>query len=56
ASNAYWEELTVTLPELPASMRWELAADTWEASPLPRRAVEGGFVIRPRSVMIFVGR
>ena len=56
ASNAYWEELVVTLPSLPSSMCWELVVDTWEEIPLPRRQVGGGFTIRPRSVMIFVGR
>ena len=31
ASNAYWGELDVTLPELPLSMHWELVCNTWEA-------------------------
>ena len=46
----------MTLPSLPSSMCWELAVDTWEENPLPCRQVGGGFTIRPRSVMIFVGR
>ncbi len=57
ASNAWWEELTVRLPELPASACWTLAADTWEeGAPSSPRQMSGGFVIRPRSVMVFVGR
>ena len=56
ASNAWWEELEVTLPRLPASMYWELAADTWEEEQPPRRAAEDRFVIRPRSVMVFTAK
>ncbi len=57
ASNAYWEPLQVQLPQLPSSMGWELAADTWEEKQLPLRPLAGSqFEIRPRSVMIFVGR
>ncbi len=56
ASNAYWEPLDVTLPELPASMCWELAVDTWEAAQPPCRSVGGCFSIQPRSVMVFIGR
>ena len=56
ASNAWWEELEVTLPRLPASMYWELAVDTWEEEQPPRRAAEDRFTIRPRSVMVFVAR
>ena len=57
ASNAYWEELQVELPQLPASMYWELVTDTFEEELLPGRRLSGmGFAIRPRSVMIFVGR
>ncbi len=57
ASNAYWEELAVHLPDLPASMRWELAVDTFEEEPLPATHLSNGhFTIRPRSVMVFVGR
>ena len=57
ASNAYWEELTVLLPELPkSSMVWELAADTWEAEGQREERLEGGsFSIRPRSVMVWKG-
>ena len=50
------EELEITLPRLPASMYWELAADTWEEEQPSRRAVEDRFTIRPRSVMVFVAR
>jgi len=57
ASNAYWEPLPVELPHLPAYMNWELIADTWEeVQPAPRFLTGAQFEIRPRSVMIFVGR
>ena len=52
-----WEELQVELPQLPASMCWELVTDTFEEELLPGRRLSGtGIAIRPRSVMIFVGR
>ncbi len=53
ASNAWWEDLTVTLPALPASMCWELAADTWQAEQRPRPQTEAAFRIHSRSVMVF---
>ena len=56
ASNAWWEELEVTLPRLPSSMYWELAADTWEEDQPPCRASEDKVTVRPRSVMVFVAR
>ncbi len=56
ASNAYWGELEAVLPELPQSMRWELAANTWEAEQHPGRMESRNFRIPPRSVMVFVGK
>ena len=57
ASNAWWEELSVRLPDLPVSAGWTLAVDTWEeGAPSKGQHVSGGFTIRPRSVMVFVGR
>ena len=56
ASNAYWEELSVTLPRIPASMCWELEVDTWEEVQPPARPVGERFTIRPRSVMVFVAK
>ncbi|WP_243149431.1 glycogen debranching protein GlgX [Colidextribacter sp. OB.20] len=56
ASNAWWEDLSVTLPELPASMCWTRAVDTWQAeqseAPVSGRQV----TVRARSVMVFVGK
>lgn len=53
ASNAYWEELEVRLPELPGTMCWQVVADTWEENQ-EKYILEGrDFRIRPRSVMIF---
>ncbi len=57
ASNAWWEDLYVRLPELPPSACWYLTADTWEERVSGKLIpTTGGFIIRPRSVMVFVGR
>ena len=56
ASNAWWEDLTVTLPQLPASMYWVKEVDTWTAEQ-QQSAVPGCQVsIRARSVMVFTAR
>ena len=56
ASNAWWEDLYVRLPELPPSACWYLTADTWEERVSDKLIpTTGGFIIRPRSVMVFVG-
>ncbi|MBD5149552.1 MAG: glycogen debranching protein GlgX [Oscillibacter sp.] len=56
ASNAWWEDLYVRLPELPPSACWYLAADTWEEKVSDKLIpTTGGFIVRPRSVMVFVG-
>lgn len=56
ASNAWWEDLTVTLPQLPASMYWVRAVDTW--TPEQHEASVNGTqaVVRGRSVAVFVAR
>ncbi len=56
ASNAYWEEVSVALPDLPKNMYWEVAVDTWEERQKPGVFVENRFTIKPRSVMVLVGR
>ncbi len=57
ASNSYWEEIAVLLPELPETMTWELAADTWEASRKEGGSLKGNrFRIHPRTVMVWVGK
>ncbi len=56
ASNAYWEELSIKLPKIAPSMQWELAVDTWESSQKLHRYPGRSFLIRQRSVMVFVGR
>ena len=56
ASNAWWEDLYARLPELPPSACWYLTADTWEERVSGKLIpTTGGFIIRPRSVMVFVG-
>ena len=56
ASNAYWEELKVSLPSLPREMHWEVQADTWEEEQKPGRIVRNCLSVRPRSVMVLVGK
>lgn len=56
ASNAYWESLNVTLPELPASMCWQVAADTWEEKQRVYGISGDQITVRPRSVMILIGK
>jgi glycogen operon protein len=57
ASNSYWEEVAVLLPQLPQNMAWELTADTWEGRTKNTGSALSGntFVIHPRSVMVWVG-
>ena len=56
ASNAYWEQLEVLLPELPDGMEWFLAVNTWDAQVSESGPVGSGFTIAPRTVMVFCGR
>ena len=55
ASNAYWGELDVTLPELPLSMHWEMVCSTWQSEQHPQRFESRSFRIGPRSVIVFLG-
>lgn len=56
ASNAYWEELKILLPELPEEMSWQLAVDTWKPEiPEPVCLKEQSFTIRPRTLMVWKG-
>ncbi len=56
ASNAWWEDLEITLPELPISMFWTLAVDTWEAEQRPVPLSCQNITVRARSVVVLVGR
>ena len=56
ASNAWWEDLEVRLPQLPASLSWEKAVDTWEAQQTPCLLSGSQVTIRARSVMVFVAK
>ena len=56
ASNAYWEPLQVELPRLPDGLGWHLAVDTWNEEPQTYGPVGDRFTIRPRSVVVFIGR
>ena len=56
ASNAYWEELTVSLPVLPGTMYWECVVDTFEEEPGSRRLPGASIAIRPRSGMVLVAK
>lgn len=58
ASNAYWEPLEIALPELPAPLRWEIAADTWSADTHRRfdEVKENRIQVRERSVVVLTVR
>ena len=56
ASNAWWEDLTVTLPQLPASMDWVKAVDTWTAEQSEHPVNGLQVTVRARSVMVFVAK
>ncbi len=56
ASNAWWEDLTVTLPQLPASMSWTREVDTWTAEQAPVPVSGGRTVVRARSVAVFTAK
>jgi isoamylase len=55
ASNAYWEEVDVTLPELPISMCWKVVVDTWDEVQKPYDLHSDKITLRPRSLMVVVG-
>ena len=56
ASNAYWSELSAMLPQLPTSMSWELAVNTWTEEQAVYPMEGDSFVIQPRSVMVFIAK
>jgi len=56
ASNAWWEDLEIQLPQLPASMCWEQAVDTWQAQQSPHILPDRQVTVRARSVMVFVAK
>lgn len=62
AVNAYWEDVTITLPELPGGNFWYLVVNTWGDGtgrycyPEGTGArITGSFVMRPRTVAVFTG-
>lgn len=63
AINTYWEPVTITLPNLNHRGVWHLSVDTYgdEAGQYvyPRGKeprIDGSYVMRPRTVVIFTGR
>lgn len=61
--NTYWEDVTITLPDLHGRGSWYLSVNTfgdgngkyfWKEGEEVR--INGSFVLRPRSVCIFTGR
>ncbi len=57
AVNAYWEEQTLTLPELPKNLNWQIVVDTWLESGMVKDvlyAKDNQIVLKPRSVQILV--
>lgn len=55
-SNAYWEELQVELPRLPAFYEWRMEINTWEKKIREYTEKVERIVIPPRTVMIFTVR
>lgn len=64
AMNMFWDAVWFTVPELPAGMRWHIAANTgvpsphdiWDAGSEPLLDDQRGFLLGGRSVIILVGR
>lgn len=56
ASNAWWEDVTVTLPQLPATMYWVRVVDTWTAEQHEAPVNGSQIVVRGRSVSVFAAR
>ncbi len=59
ASNAYWEKLDILLPDLPPSMVWELAADTWEdvQNPKEEKVLNSSHLfVHERSVTVLIAK
>lgn len=56
ASNAYWEDLEVVLPELPKNMFWEKQVDTWQAQQNITILEGNDIVIHARSVIVLAAR
>lgn len=64
AMNMFWEPQRFEIPRLPGRLRWRLVADTAKASPddcyepgsEPRLRDQSFYTVRPRSVVILVGR
>lgn len=55
AVNSYWEEQTMTLPEVPVDVYWRVAVDTWLESGIPeeRTYAQGNQItVKPRSIQI----
>ena len=56
ASNAWWEDLTIRLPQLPVSMYWEKKINTWQAEQTSAPVSGAQVTVRARSVMVFVAK
>ena len=56
ASNAFWRELRVQLPALPAGLAWTAELDTWDEAQSPEPIEGVSISIRPRTVMVFTTR
>ncbi len=56
AVNTYWEDVEISLPELPIDKKWYMAVDTYEKNPIYKKTDEviGSVTMRPRSVRIFL--
>ena len=55
AINTYWENVDITLPELPMDRHWQMAVNTYDKDPVYKNSHEifGEVRMYPRSVRIF---
>lgn len=55
--NAYWEDVTQQLPQLPAYMHWEIVVNTYKTHSVltaPEKVPDHTVLLKPRSVMVLV--
>ena len=55
AINTYWENLEISLPELPMDRHWHMAVNTYDKEPVfkDKKQIFENVTMYPRSVRIF---
>ena len=61
--NAYWDDISIQLPDIGENMSWHLSVDTFGDEEgnycFPEgeeKRIDGDYVMRPRTVAVFTGR